>query len=338
MYRCFILLVTQEASAAGMTATESQIMAAVPKKYFFGYITSFFGKHMVCQCKHKAHGVLLYRKGTDLYEVLSRTLKTLHHSSRTLLGYSKPEADDDTELLTFCDKINKRIHQQVRSTTSKDAQTPYDVATFNLQSCIDNIDPILWKMVVLITRSVREVQRHIAPENISHQRKLQCLYTLCVMLFNTNRMCSVPLHLLLTDLVEAQGGSSELVRLLNNVGAIASADTHQRHVQFYIERKRKEGILSELNVEQFTVVSVYNIDFLQRHAYVYCGDQSRSWHGTTVQAVQPSLIDRHEPQGESELHAQLHDLRHVHACTCTSGNSSTTSPMCTSTHIHVHST
>ena len=103
VYRCFILLVTQEASAAGMTATESQIMAAVPKKYFFGYITSFFGKHMVCQCKHKAHGVLLYRKGTDLGEVLSRTLKTLHHSSRTLLGYSKPEADDDTELLTFCD-------------------------------------------------------------------------------------------------------------------------------------------------------------------------------------------------------------------------------------------
>ena len=58
-------------------------------------------------------------------------------------------------------------------------------------------------------------------------------------------------------------------------------------MQFYIERKRKQGILSELNMERFTVVSVDNIDFLQRHAFVYCGDQSRSWHGTTVQAVQP---------------------------------------------------
>ena len=99
----------------------------------------------------------------------------------------------------------------------------------------------------------------------------------------------MPLHVLLTDLVESQGGSSELVHLLNSVGAIASVDTHQRHVQFYIERKREQGILSELNMENFTVVSVDNRDFLQRHAYVYCGDQNRSWHGTTVQAVQPML-------------------------------------------------
>ena len=179
---------------------------------------------------------------------------------------------------------------------------------------------------MIITRSVREIHRHTTIENISHQRKLQCLYTLCVTLFNTNRTCSVPLHLLLTDLVEAQGGSSELVRLLNSVGAIASADTHQRYVQFYIERKCKEGTLSELNTDRFTIVFVHNIDFLQRHAYVYCGDQSRSWHGTTVQAVQPSLTDSHEAPDSSQLNVQLHDLPNActftGACTCTCGPSS----------------
>ena len=119
------------------------------------------------------------------------------------------------------------------------------------------------------------------------------------MLFNTNRTCSVPLHILLTDLVEAQGGSSELIRLLNTVGAIASADTHQRYVQYQVERKYKKGILSELEMDRFTVVSIDNIDFLQRHAFVYCGDQSRSWHGTTVQVVQPILTET-----EQSTHAE----------------------------------
>ena len=239
-----------EANTVGTTLTEPQNADIAPKKYFFAYISSFFGKHMVCQCKQRAHGVLLYRRGSDLSEVLLKTLKSLPNSSTRLLGSDNPYEDDEKHLLTFCENINDRIHKQIRSTTSADAQTPYDISNFKLQSCIDSIDPLLWKMIVLITRSVREKLRHIEIENISHQRKLQCLYTLCVILFNTNRTCSVPLHLLLTDLVEAQGGSSELVRLLNSVGAIASADTHQRNVQFYIEKKR---ILSEINMDQFTL-------------------------------------------------------------------------------------
>ena len=56
----------------------------------------------------------------------------------------------------------------------------------------------------------------------------------------------------------------------------------------------KAGLLSELSEDKFTVVSVDNIDWLQRHAAVYCGDQKRSWHGTTIQAVQP-FSDAEEP-------------------------------------------
>ena len=51
-----------------------------------------------------------------------------------------------------------------------------------------------------------------------------------------------------------------------------------------------------MDLRKFTVVTVDNIDFLQRHAMVYCGDQSRSWHGTSVQVVQPSSSIEVQPQ------------------------------------------
>jgi hypothetical protein len=40
----------------------------------------------------------------------------------------------------------------------------------------------------------------------------------------------------------------------------------------------------------FTVASADNLDYLHSYARVYCGEQKSSWHGTTVQVLQPQPL------------------------------------------------
>ena len=52
-------------------------------------------------------------------------------------------------------------------------------------------------------------------------------------------------------------------------------------------KRKSEGLLKDLDSSTFTIATTDNIDFLQSHASVYAGSQYRSWHGTSVQVVQP---------------------------------------------------
>lgn len=115
----------------------------------------------------------------------------------------------------------------------------------------------------------------------------------CVLMFcATGGRCSVPLHTFLTDYIEASGGSSELITLLNRLGAVASSETFDRHILRVSAQRKQECLLKDLPSDSLTIATTDIIDFLQSHASVYSGSQHRSWHATSVQIVQPqqSLI------------------------------------------------
>ena len=102
--------------------------------------------------------------------------------------------------------------------------------------------------MLLLTRSVSEARKHISIDSISHQRKLQCLYALCVIFFNTNHTCSVPMHLLLTDLVEAQGGSSESrIQEMSRRQESRRRESRRQEMSRREEsrRKRRKGMVEE---------------------------------------------------------------------------------------------
>ena len=88
---------------------------------------------------------------------------------------------------------------------------------------------------------------------------------------------------------------------------MASIDTHRRYVQYQVQKQLDEGLLNHLDLLKFIVATVDNIDFLQRHSMVYCGDQGRSWHGTAVQVMQPNNMTKVSDAGEesSAQHSSL---------------------------------
>ena len=72
---------------------------------------------------------------------------------------------------------------------------------------------------MLLTQSVRNrAQQYELPS--THTKRMQCFFLLCVLQFCTVHRCSMPLHTLLTDIVETCGGSSVLVHILNRLRAV----------------------------------------------------------------------------------------------------------------------
>ena len=109
-------------------------------------MTSFFGRHMVCQCFQRTHGVLMYRRGSALAEVLSKTLTLLPKSTQTLLGcntvsekytHTPEDKDEQQELLSVCDTIYDKIHEQIRHITNRDRQSPYDISSLSVELCVN---------------------------------------------------------------------------------------------------------------------------------------------------------------------------------------------------------
>lgn len=88
----------------------------------------------------------------------------------------------------------------------------------------------------------------------------------------------------MTDLVECQGGSSVLVKVLNWRGVCLSADTLARfiqHKQSTSDQHQFKHILKDV----FIVVTADNLDFMHSFARVFCGYQKSSTTCTSCTAV-----------------------------------------------------
>ena len=261
--------------------------------WLLSQISVHLQQHMAYKCSVKCYGTVLYRNGGDLLHALNVSLgksrgKSLNQSNHLDSGF--PE-----KLLEVCHHLNKTCQKATKQTATIE---PCKIEDINFEQCISNLDPDLWNAVCLITQPATSKAKSSTVG--AHVRRMRRFFCACMLLFTTNPQNSFPVQTLISDVIETCGGSSRLCKFLNRLGVCNSADNHNKYVIERVEKRRQCGVLSAYPENSFSVVSVDNLDFIHSYARVYCGKQQNSWHGTTVQIVQP------QPQNllESTLHSR----------------------------------
>ena len=183
-----------------------------------------------------------------------------------------------------CTILNDKIHTCIQKLIESDDTEPFDVSELDIDKFIAEMDPDIWSAVCQLTQPKYTRNQ---PTEMTHTRKIIRFFCMCALFFCTNSQCSFPIHTVLADAVESNGGSGHLLKILNRLGACVSSDTLLRYHQHRVKQLKKAGITSEYPSTAFTVVPAENLDFLHSYARVYSGNQQLSWHGTTIQAVQP---------------------------------------------------
>ena len=264
-------------------------------RWLLSQLSATLTPHMSYTCKVKKHGVVLYRRGHEI-EALSYALHQLNKKNQDT---STPESSVDQHK-SVCADMNKRIHGMVSNNITN--------TSFDLDSFIKHADPVVWEMINILTGSASEKQPQQA-----QTRDLRRAFILSQIMYCIDSRSSMPFQLMLADIVDCYGGSTELIKLLNRLGVCTSVDTLLRHIQATVQHLETKGILRGLDPYVVTIFSVDNIDFLQSYAQVYCGNQQLSWHGTTVQAVQtkPSIKEVTQLQeADSTLSRRSHSPEH----------------------------
>ncbi len=108
--------------------------------------------------------------------------------------------------------LNKRI--RVRAEKNN-----FSHGILNVEHQIQSTDPILWDMICTLTISGIDKcnHRHSLVYN-GDIKNLRRLFILHIIMFCVDKTCSMPFHVLLTDVIDSHSGGSELIRIFNRLG------------------------------------------------------------------------------------------------------------------------
>ena len=150
---------------------------------------------------------------------------------------TKSESKDeltDASILQACTALNVKINQQIKALMQTYQRDPLLCASFSPERLIQQLDPLLIQCIQVLTKPAREKRQLFSQQDLLDtsgavkSKSIKQLYCLSTIFFCTNLQCNMPLHYLLSDAILCLGGTIELVKIFNRIGAVASLDTHDR--------------------------------------------------------------------------------------------------------------
>ncbi len=226
-------------------------------------------------------------------EVMVLLSKALHKNKcePTFEKNSQQLKDTEDPVKVAAKIINKGLQKQISEYLLANKQVPYRFDEFNIDKLIEETDPRIWTFICDITKSISENRGtskvNVPDSSAYYVKRIRKFFSICFLMFTIDDRCCMPLHTLITDAIDSYGGSTVLIRVLNRLGVCSSMDILSNSIKYRVSEREKLGVEIELNGNTLIIISADNIDFLHSFARIYCGMQTSSWHGTTIQAVQP---------------------------------------------------
>ncbi len=204
------------------------IRKLVTNMWVLSMLTANLQHHIIYRCPVRKYGTLVLRPNTDPIPSLQRAMWKL----RQLESTSSSKASETTIRSQHLDDLNQRVHRMSQKIQSRDYECPFEQERLDIDKCIEEVDPEVWHTICLLTRSVSEKrgtspQAALDPNSTAyHTKKTRRFFLVCMLLFCTDDRCSTLMHVLVTDVVDSQGGSALLIRLLNRLGVCGDCAKH----------------------------------------------------------------------------------------------------------------
>ena len=115
--------------------------------------------HVKIVCKIHRHGTLVYRSNSCLTTALTNTLAFVRKTQATNATEYETTSNEPSKKTCFMDvlnDLNTRVHNQAKQFLIKQETCPFEHNTVKIEEFIDEVDPVLWETICLLTRSKTE--------------------------------------------------------------------------------------------------------------------------------------------------------------------------------------